>query len=163
MNVLKNIRIVSLLKYNIPLFVSIIGGYYTFKYFKQSFGVNEVFSSIEEKTISKKLTPILKYKLIDKLYAKDSKELLIISELYTTLINILNLKVKPEIYLFESDVCYLNILNNGALFMSDKFFYKIKSQSDFTLLIYVLLHSLNHIRLKNTTKNLVKVFSKVSL
>jgi hypothetical protein len=162
MQFIKKLNIVNTFKYNIPIFSSLILGYYAFKHLKTSLMVNELFSNVEETIISKKITPILKYKLIDKLYSKDSQEHLILSEIYKTLFLLLDMKSKPDVYLFESDVCYLHVLNNGALFISDKIYYNIKSNGDYTLLLYVLLNSVNHVRLKNTSKNLISIFSKVS-
>lgn len=158
---LKNAFQLNLIVKSSPFILSIAGFYFSYQYIVNIDNKDRVFSNSEEKTIAKKLAPVLKYKLIEKTYSKSSIEYQIIFNLYSSIIKELNLHLVPEVFVFESDNCFLHVLANGSLFISDQFFYTIKDQQDFDLLTYVILYATLNTKMHNATSELVKLYSKV--
>lgn len=152
----------------LPLGSVIYLGYLGYKYNRIFFIKNGLlYNKLEENIISKKLTTLMKFKNIENLYDKNSKEVKILTSLYSSLIKELKLKqIRPDVYLFKSDDYICQIVPNGSLFISDQMYYSIKEigkDYNFELLIFLILHSLNHIINNDTNKNITNIFSRVDL
>lgn len=90
---------------------------YTYNFF--SFWKTHVFSVQEEKQISKKIFPLLKYKNIENIYDDKSSEHKVINDIYKSIIKHMKINLKHEIFLIKSDLNFLYLLSNGSLFISD--------------------------------------------
>lgn len=100
-------------------FIGVIGlTYYIYKYKLYQFK-EYVFTLSEEKLISKKIYPLIRYKYIEKLYDEDMKEYIIVSKLYEGIIKHLKMNIKSEVSLVKSDLIFLYILPTGNLIVSD--------------------------------------------
>lgn len=145
--------------------VGIIGsaGFYFYRYGSLFSRLELMLNADEERMIAKRLFPIFKYRLIDMLYDSNSRESIILAKVYDFVNKHMKAKLKAEVYLYESDKFNLAVLPNGPLFMSDQLYYSIKEQGGVLLLIYVLSHAISHISNHDTSKNLVKLYSKVIL
>lgn len=152
-----------------PLVLILSISYGTVKYkkaIKYFFFKNEsgFFSSEEQKTISKKISPLIKFKNIEKLYSQSSIHVLILNEIIILLKKDFNIKTKPQVYLIKSDIFYMNILSNGVLIITDQLYFKIKEQSNgYELLLLFIVHSLFHVKTNDTSRNLGFLYSWTKL
>jgi hypothetical protein len=78
-----------------------------------------IYSIAEEKQISKKIFPLLKYRNIENLYDDNSPEYITIFETYKRIVSHMKINLKVEVYVIKSDLVYFNIIPNGPLFISD--------------------------------------------
>lgn len=153
----------------LPLVLILSISYGTVKYkkgIKYFFFKNEsgFFSSEEQKTISKKISPLIKFKNIEKLYSQSSIHVLILNEILILLKKDFNIKTKPQVFLIKSDIFYMNILSNGVLIITDQLYFKIKEQSNgFELLLLFIVHSLFHVKTNDTSRNLGFLYSWTKL
>lgn len=141
----------------VPAFLLSYGLYNVYKYKLYKFH-KFIFTISEEKLISKKIYPILKFKNIENLYDEESREHEIVSMFYKILIKYLQLNLKDETFVIKSDLMFLNILSTGSLFISDSFY---NLCNDCELFSFFIIHSLMHITHRHATTNISGIFSKV--
>lgn len=102
----------------IPVGIFSFALYNIYKYRLYRFG-DCCFESLEEKQISKKLYPLLKYKYIQNYYDEDHEDVKLLKRIYETLIKIFKLNLKAEIYLTKTDLQFFYLLPTGTIYLSD--------------------------------------------
>lgn len=102
----------------IPIGFVFYAAYNIYKYKLYSFK-EFCFELSEEKQISKKIYPLLKYKYIENFYDEQNNDVILIKSIYENLIALFKLNLKPEIFLVKSDLQFFFTLPSGTLFISD--------------------------------------------